>query len=280
MSLLASLVLVAATLLGARRFGVRRVVLPACLPMLLSFSSAFHWASGVAPAPLIGWLAALQVERGRGYGQIIAVASLPGLVLGLLQAGGFLGYDGQREQVAAEVRRFLHGSGTEVQLGDAEVLKQLVEMVLVLLPGVAYLSILLIAVCGYRLAQAASQWTGTTLPPAVPLRRWRMWEELIWVPIGALALLLVGGESFRGLAVNAAVVMLLLYSAQGLGLARHLMWRLGAQRYLVVLVYALLAFTSSLSVVALALSGLADNWFDWRRIGHRRERESDQEIDK
>ena len=242
MSLLASLVLVAATLLGARRFGVRRVVLPACLPMLLSFSSAFHWASGVAPAPLIGWLAALQVERGRGYGQIIAVASLPGLVLGLLQAGGFLGYDGQREQVAAEVRRFLQGSGTEVQLGDAEVLKQLVEMVLVLLPGVAYLSILLIAVCGYRLAQAASQWTGTTLPPAVPLRRWRMWEELIWVPIGALALLLVGGESFRGLAVNAAVVMLLLYSAQGLGLARHLMWRLGAQRYLVVLVYALLAF--------------------------------------
>ena len=99
------------------------------------------------------------------------------------------------------------------------------------------------------------------------------------VAIGALALLLIGGETFRGLAVNAALVMMLLYAAQGLGLVRHLLWRLGAQRYLVVLVYALLAFTSSFSVMALAFSGLADNWFDWRRIGHRRE-ESDQEVDK
>ncbi len=280
MSLLASLVLVAATLLGARRFGVRSVALPACLPILLSFSGAFHWAMGLAPAPLIGWLAAVQVERGRGYGQIIAFASLPGLVLGLAQVGGFLGVDGQREQVASEVTRFLEGSAAEAQLGDPEMLQQLVEMVLVLLPGVAYLSILLIAVCGYRLAQAACPWVGTTLPPAVPLRHWRMWEELIWVAIGALALLLIGGETFRGLAVNAALVMMLLYAAQGLGLVRHLLWRLGAQRFLVVLVYALLAFTSSFSVMALAFSGLADNWFDWRRIGHRRERESDQEVDK
>ena len=280
MSLLASLVLVAATLLGARRFGVRSLALPACLPILLSFSGAFHWAAGLAPAPLIGWLAAVQVERGRGYGQIIAFASLPGLVLGLAQAGGFFGVDGQREQVASEVTRFLEGSAAEAQLGDPEMLQQLVEMVLVLLPGVAYLSILLIAACGYRLAQAACPWAGTTLPPAVPLRHWRMWEELIWIAIAALALLLIGGETFRGLAVNAALVMMLLYAAQGLGLVRHLLWRLGAQRYLVVLVYALLAFTSSFSVMALAFSGLADNWFDWRRIGHRRERESDQEVDK
>ena len=127
MSLLVSLVLVAATLLGARRFGVRNVALPACLPMLLSFSGAFHWATGLAPAPLIGWLAAVQVERGRGYGQIIAFASLPGLVLGLLQAGGFLGEEGQREQVAAEVTGFIRGSGAEVQLGDPAMLQQLVE---------------------------------------------------------------------------------------------------------------------------------------------------------
>ena len=280
MSLLVSLVLVAATLIGARRFGVRNVALPACLPMLLSFSGAFHWVTGLAPAPLVGWLAVVQVERGRGYGQIIAFASLPGLVLGLLQGGGFLGEEGQREQVAAEVTGFLQGSGAEEQLGDPAMLQQLVETVLVLLPGIAYLSVLLIAVCGYRLAQAAGPWAGTTLPPAVPLRCWRLWEELIWVPIGAMVLLLVGGESLRGLAVNAGLVMMLLYAAQGLGLVRFLLWRLGAQRYLVVLVYVLLAFTSSLSVVTLAVSGLADNWFDWRRIGHRRERESDQEVEQ
>ena len=279
MSLLTSLVLVAATLLGARRFGVRNLALPACLPMLLSFSGAFQWAAGLAPAPLIGWLAAVQVERGRGYGQIIAFASIPGLVPGLLQAGGFLG-DGRNDQVAGEVAGFLQESGARDQLGDPAMVEQLVEMVLALLPGIAYLSVLLVAVCGYRLAQAAGPWAGTTLPQAVPLRRWRLWEELIWVPIGAMVLLLLGGESLRGLAVNAALVMMMLYAAQGLGLVRFLLWRLGAQRYLVVLVYALLAFASSISVVTLAVSGLADNWFDWRRIGHRRAIESDQEMDK
>ena len=250
----------------------------AALPLLLSVIGPFQWvlASGMAPAPMIGWLAAVQVQRGRSYGQIIALASLPGLALGLMQASGLGGPDAQRERVGGEVAAFLEGAGGEAP--DAAMLQELVELLLMLLPGMAYLSVLLIAVLGYRLAVAIGERTGTRLPPAVPLRDWRLWEELIWLPIGALALMLLGGESIRGIAVNVALVMLLLYAAQGLGLVRFLLWRLGAQRFLVVLVYVLLAFTSSVSLLALAFSGLADTWFDWRRLGHRRDEDSDQEI--
>ena len=89
----------------------------------------------------------------------------------------------------------------------------------------------------------------------------------------------------RDLAINVALVLGLLYATQGLALIRHLLWRLGVQRFLEVLVYALLVFTSGLSLMLLVLLGLGDNWFDWRRIENGKDEpppedgRPDQEID-
>ena len=117
------------------------------------------------------------------------------------------------------------------------------------------------------------------------MRRWRLWESLIWALVTAFVGLLIGSGIVRDLAINVALVLGLLYATQGLALIRHLLWRLGVQRFLEVLVYALLAFTSGLSLMFLVLLGLGDNWFDWRRIGHGKDESPpadgrpDQEID-
>ena len=256
--------------------------MPACLPLLLSFAGPLQWVlvSGLAPAPLIGLLAAVQVERGRGYGHVIAAASLPGLVLGLFLVLGLASGSWPREEMVAEVSASLEQVAGGAEMSDMAGLQELVEVTLRLMPGMAYISLLLMAVFGYRVAQSLSVRTGIPLPRAVPLRQWRLWDELIWVLVGALVLMMIGAGSPRTVGVNAALVMSSLYAVQGLASLRHLMWRLGAHRFLEAMVYVLLAFTMGVSLPALALAGLLDTWFDWRRLGHRQDaEETDQEID-
>ncbi|HJP33420.1 MAG: DUF2232 domain-containing protein [Candidatus Latescibacteria bacterium] len=273
--------------MGARRFGTRRVALAACLPLLVSFVAPFQWIllSGLAPAPLIGLLAAVQVERGRGYGETLIAASLPGGLLALFLLFGLRGESWERGDFVEGVTRSLEEVAAGAQLPDTEQLTQLIELTLKLLPGMAFVSLLLVAVLGYRVAQGVGERIGQPLPPAAPVRCWRLWESFIWALIASLAGLLVGGGLVRDLAINVALVLGLLYAAQGLALIRHLMWRLGVQRFLEVLVYMLLAFTSGLSLMFLVLLGLGDTWFDWRRIGHRKDEPPpanggpDQEID-
>ena len=247
----------------------------------------FQWIllSGLAPAPLIGLLAAVQVERGRRYGEMLLAASLPGGVLALFLLFGLHGESWERGDFVAGVAASLEEVAASAQLPDAEQLEQLVELTLKLLPGMAYVSLLLVAVLGYRVAQGIGERIGSPLPAAPPMRRWRLWESLLWALVTAFVGLLIGGGIVRDLAINAALVLGLLYATQGLALIRHLLWRLGVQRFLEVLVYALLAFTSGLSLMFLVLLGLGDNWFDWRRIGHGKDESPpadgrpDQEID-
>jgi len=284
---LASVALAAATLLGARRFGVRRVALIACVPLLASLVAPLQWVllSGLAPAPLIGLLAAIQVERGRRYGEILLAASSPGAILALFLLFGLRGETWERGDFVAGVAASLEEVAANAQLPDSDQLEQLVELTLRLLPGMAYVSLLLVAVLGYRVAQAVGERLGLPVPSASPMRRWRLYEMCIWALIAAFAGLLTGDGLVRDLAINTVLVFGLLYAVQGLALVRHLMWRLGVQWFLEVLVYALLALTSGLSLMLLALLGLGDTWFDWRRIGHRKDEtppddgRPDQEID-
>lgn len=291
--MLASIALVAGTLLGTRRFGIRTVAPLACLPMLVTIVAPLQWVllSGLAPAPLIGLLAAIQIDRGQRYGQMLLAASAPGVMLAVFLLFGMRADSWEQGDFVAGVVASLEQVAADAQLPDADQLERLVELTLKLLPGMAYLSLLLVAVLGYRVAQGVGERIGQPVPQAPPMRTWRIWEPLIWVLIATFAGLLLGDGLMRDLAINVAMVLGLLYAVQGLALVRHLMWRLGVQRFLEVLVYALLAFTSGLSLMFLALLGLGDTWFDWRRIGHRKDEpppgtdeqpgdgRTDQEID-
>ena len=265
--LLASLSLVAATLLGARRFGVRRMALPACLPLVLSMAGPLQWVllSGLAPAPLIGLLAAIQVERGRSYGQIMALASIPGLALALMLLFAIGESQQQRQDLSEQIQVSLSGMGAEVP--DAEQLQQVIDLMLKLFPGMAYLSMLFVAVVGYWIACRIGMRLNLSLPPPTPMRDWRLWDEMIWGLVGSLALLLVFDGGLRTMAANTLVAMAALYVVQGLALVRYATRRLGVQRLLEFAIYVLLIFTSGVSFVVLGMLGLMDTWFDWRHLG-------------
>lgn len=257
------------------------------MPLLLSFTPPFQWIllSGLAPAPLIGLLAAVQIERQTSYGQMLLAASLPGAVMASVLLAGLQDETWERGEFVAGVVSSLEEVAASADLPDAEQLQQLVEMTLRLLPGMAYVSLLLVAVLGYRLAQVAGERLALPLPAAPPMRRWRLWDGLIWGLVASLAGMLLTSGLLRDLAINVGLVLGLLYATQGLALIRHAVWRLGVHRFLEVLVYTMLAFTSGLSLLLLGIAGLSDTWFDWRHLGHRQDEpppddgRADQEIE-
>ena len=143
----------------------------------------FQWIllSGLAPAPLIGLLAAVQVERGRLYGEMLLAASLPGGVLALFLLFGLHGESWERGDFVAGVAASLEEVAASAQLPDAEQLEQLVELTLKLLPGMAYVSLLLVAVLGYRVAQGIGELAARRRRSCGSLRRPSLWSS-IWMP--------------------------------------------------------------------------------------------------
>ena len=260
MFLLAGIGLAAVTLLVCRRYGVQRLLLPV---LLLAFALGELLNATLALAPLAGLIAGLQVERKKGYGQIVAAAAVPGAVHALLilvaqEAPA-------REELADQLLGQLEGLGVQLP-EDADLQRNLVTTVLRLHPSIEYLSGLLIAVLAYLVGGIAGGRLGLSLPPALPFRMWRPWAWLIWVLIAGLALQLLGSGAAADLALNLVVTMAALYAVQGLAVVRFFVHRLGIPGLVELLAYLLLVLVAGVAAFLLAALGLLDTWFDWRRL--------------
>jgi hypothetical protein len=233
--------------------------------VLLAGGLAWKLSLALAVAPVVGLLAAIQVDRQRSFGQIVAAASLPGSALGLFLL--LVAYQDPQaeERLAAQLLGQLEGMGLALE-GGGYSMKDLALLAVRLQPGIAYLSGLLAAVAAYRLSQVLAARLGINLPPARPFRMWRPWDQLIWILIGALALILVSKGLVANLAYNLLGVMVAINAVHGLAVVRFGLWRLGVSGWLELLVYVVMLFTAGLSIVLMALLGLMDTWFDWRRL--------------
>ena len=99
------------------------------------------------------------------------------------------------------------------------------------------------------------------------MRQWRLWDQLIWVLIISMAVILIIDDGLLDdLAVNALAAMVVLYAVQGLALTRFYMWRMRVPPSLQLLFYAVLFFASGVSSWLLAGAGLLDTRFDWRSL--------------
>jgi hypothetical protein len=256
----ASIVLAAGTLLGALRYGTQ-----SCLPVTGALSLLLTWLfdASVGAAPLIGIIAAVQIERQRGYGEILAAAAAPGALLGVWV---LLSQDARaRVELSEALTGQLQAMGVQSAQG-ALTLQDMVASIVRLQPGLEYVSLLLIALLAYRVACWAAPRLQLSMPPALPFRLWRPWEELIWVLVGSLAVSLTASDRLGDLGLNVALVMGVVYAAQGVALIRFVIQRFGIARFLELTIYVMLFFTSGLSSVVLAALGLLDTWFDWRRL--------------
>ena len=96
----------------------------------------------------------------------------------------------------------------------------------------------------------------------LPLREFRFNDHLVWLFVGGLVLVLVGGEGLDRAGSNAVVFMSGLYALRGAAVAAFF----GAGQSLLSVVFLVLAFMFVWPVVAIGalVIGLGDTWLDLR----------------
>ena len=250
----------AAVLLACRRYGAQRLLAPV---VLISLCIAWLFDPSLGFAPFVGLIAGLQIERRKSYGQIIAAAAIPGVLQALLLLVGQEVLP--REEVVDQLLGQFEGL-EQYPAGEGNSLREHLLLLMRILPGAMFTFMLFTAVMAYRLSQVAAGYLQVALPQALPFGMWRPWNQLIWVLIAGLALLLLGSGKVEDLALNLMAVMAILYAVQGLAVLRFYIRRLGIPGLVELLFYLILVFTSSVALFLLAGLGLMDTWFDWRRL--------------
>ena len=277
MLFLTGLALTAGTLVACFRFGLTLVGVAAALPIAAVVAGILELDPAVALAPLAGVLAAAQTARGCSYGQVVATASVPGLLYGLYLVGVLHGEGTTPGQIGDDQLRQLEESGLSALTTQGIAMEDLVRLFVLLQPGAAVLYVLLKLVLGYALGRYLGIWTGVVaLPAPLLVREWRLWEQMIWFLVGGVALWLLAGDGvLNTLAINIVVVVLVLYAVQGFSVARYCLWRMRVARTLEFVIYVVALVTGWAGLI-LAGVGLMDTWFDWRRLGRRGPRKEEE----
>lgn len=106
-------------------------------------------------------------------------------------------------------------------------------------------------------------------PEKTPWRKysqWRLPDKLIWLLIGAGAILLIGQNTASQIGIAIFLAMSLLYFFQGLAVFIYLLEKWNVPVYLRILIYIILVI-QSYGLILLIIAGVADVWFNFRQEG-------------
>lgn len=101
-------------------------------------------------------------------------------------------------------------------------------------------------------------------PGPETLGSWGIPYPWVWVTIGAGILVLLPGSIFPGIGANLLIVMGTLHFLQGVGVIATFFQKRGVPRFIRGILYALIFF-QQFFLLAVAVLGLFDIWFDFRR---------------
>ncbi len=101
--------------------------------------------------------------------------------------------------------------------------------------------------------------------PWQPYSYWKLPDQLIWIPITATVLFLLGNGTLRDIGLNLIIISGLIYFFQGLAVFIHLLVRWNVPGYLRVLLYFMLVI-QSYGMLLVTLLGIGDIWFNFRRF--------------
>lgn len=172
------------------------------------------------------------------------------------------------EEGAASTLELLGAAGDTGGAGGAfaETVQRTAEIQGVLFPSLLGLATLAaLGVAWWLYLRIATGWNGGL----APLRSFRFPDPLIWVLIGGLALLLLGGwsEGWGRLGTNLAVFMGGLYALRGTGVLLFLAGRVTWPGAILVGVAAIVV--PPLLLASAMAVGVGDSWFDLRARGAR-----------
>ncbi len=218
-----------------------------------------------------GFARGLADERSGAWAALAACAAAAAMVLaaaglaGLSPAGW---WHAQVSGVSGQVLAWLRASGAGAkELADARVGVAYMSGFLYRL-GPGWLSALLLLVAWLNLlltrtVQRRLKWNDQSLTPLVS---WRSPGHLVWLLIAAGGMSILGSGTIFWVGANLLLPLAVIYFWQGLAVAYHWLEVKKAPLLLRAAIYLLIAFLFQ-AALAVALLGLLDTWFNFRRRG-------------
>jgi len=94
---------------------------------------------------------------------------------------------------------------------------------------------------------------------------WRLPDKLIWILIASAVFAVIPSETTQVIGINCLILTILPYCFQGLAVIVYMLNRWNVPRYLRALIYIMVAL-QSFGTIILIIIGIADVWFDIRKI--------------
>jgi uncharacterized protein YybS (DUF2232 family) len=153
--------------------------------------------------------------------------------------------------------------------GDALVmiestLLQMKEIVPRLLPGILGAVILLVTWVTMTIGNMLALRNNQVLPWQ-NMRLWQLPERLIWLAIATGILALLPVAPFRWVGINVLLLLCLIYTFQGLSILVFFMHKWKVPILFRSFIYVMIVF-QTLGTVVLLVLGVAESWFDFRKL--------------
>jgi uncharacterized protein YybS (DUF2232 family) len=201
-----------------------------------------------------------------------------GLAMGLLlsSANVDLGTIRQHfeQDLAQTLPQYLNQGGDAIDGELRAYIEEALSIVVRLIPALLIISTAATALINYGLTRIVWRRAGNQGAfPEVKLAHWKVPDACVWVLIAAGLGSFIPLAGVQVLALNALLLVGLLYAVQGLGIMVFYFQKASVPPLFRSLAYLFLVI-QPLLLMGVAAFGLFDLWFDFRRLHHKREESS------
>jgi len=267
------------------RWGMRIAVLASVIAAaaLLQFTGPLNAASAVAMFAPLGLALGWGVRRGLAAQWTIlagSVAFLLATVAMVAAAAGLMHRDVMGDFITAQIQSMRMAMSIQQRLGaPAEQVKQLQQVAEMLpwltrqvIPVAFALGALLWSYLCYTVARMVLRRVGHPLPAVPPIPTWRLSAAIASIMLwtGAVAsLAAMRAPNLAGLALDAMLVNLFVFGFQGVLVGVAWANRRGYPAFVQILFGFMLLSAGMLPLLGLAILGMLDTWWDFRRLTPR-----------
>jgi uncharacterized protein YybS (DUF2232 family) len=267
------------------RWGMRIAVLASIIAAaaLLQFAGPLNAASAVAMFAPLGLALGWGVRRGLAAQWTILVGSVAFLLATVAMfaaASGLMHQDLVGDFITAQIQAMRTAMNLQQRLGaPAEQIKQMqqaVEMVPQFFrsafPVAIALGALLWSYMCYLVARMVLRRVGHPLPAVPPILTWRLSAAIASIMLWAAAvasLAALRAPNLRGVALDAMLVNFFVFGFQGVLVGVAWANRRGYPAFVQILVGFMLLGAGMLPLLGLAILGMLDTWWDFRRLTPR-----------
>ena len=178
----------------------------------------------------------------------------------------------QMPEIIKQMRNDFLSGGLILGMGGTEMeqviqsTQKMLEIMLRLSPGIFLTFFVGFAIFSYMMATRLGPKFGAVMPSFRPLVEWRASD--IWlIPLGlSLACVLIGGGFLSSIGENLLIFLVHLYALYGICLLEFQLRKMPWAGWLRAIIYIMVAVAAVFAIPLLALAGLIDSRFDFRKI--------------